>query len=56
MIADQPLMVYPKSKDEENEPTRQNMDDLAERWAAKRKGSTMKGQTVNLADYLNNKI
>lgn len=56
MIADQPLVVYPKSKDEKKEPTRQNMDDLAERWAAKRKGSTMKGQTVNLADYLNNKI
>nr|DAG40132.1 MAG TPA: hypothetical protein [Caudoviricetes sp.] len=56
MIADQPLVIYPKSNEEENEPTRQDMDDLAERWAAKRKGSTMKGQEVNLADYLNNKI
>ena len=57
MVADQPLVVYPKSEDEKkSEPTRNSMDDLAERWAAKNKGNKSNGQKVDLNAYLRNGI
>ena len=57
MVADQPLVVYPKSDDSKgDEPTRSDMDDLAERWAAKNKGKLNAGRKVDLGDYLRNGI
>lgn len=58
MVADQPLVVYPKSDDEKKqEPTRAKMDDFAERWAAKqRKTVGAKGQKIDLNGYLRNGI
>lgn len=57
MVADQPLVVYPKEKDgKKDEPTRSSMDDLAERWEAKNKSSNPKEQKVDLTDYLRNGI
>ena len=57
MTIDQPLVVYPK--DDDNKPkehTQKKMDDFYERWAAKKKGTTMAGKKISLGDYLSNKI
>lgn len=55
MVADQPLVVYPKSKDSEPKaPTKKSMDDFADRWAAKRNGNTLSGQKIDLGEYLRN--
>jgi len=57
MVADQPLVVYPKSKDSAPKtPTRKSMDDFADRWRAKRQGKSMAGQKINLGEYLRNGI
>lgn len=59
MMADQPLVVYPKSdNDKPKEVSQKSMDNLYERWAAKRKetGGIKKGEKISLSDYLNNKI
>lgn len=56
MTIDQPLVVYPK--DDDNKPkehTQKKMDDFYERWAAKKKGTTLAGKKISLGDYLNNK-
>lgn len=51
MVADQPLVVYPKSKKEK--ATKKKMDDAYDRWAARKKGEqSMLGQKVSLKDFL----
>ncbi len=51
MVADQPLVVYPKNK--EAKPTKKKMDDAYERWAARKKGEqSMLGKEVSLKDFL----
>lgn len=59
MVADQPLTVYPKTKEEggPKKHTKKEMDDLYDRWMEKKKeeGSVV-GKKINLADYMNNKI
>lgn len=56
MIADQPLVVYPKDKNEKKAPTKKSMDDFADRWMAKQKGKTLAGQAISLDEYLRNGI
>ena len=58
MVADQPIVVYPKTKNEcgPKNHTKKEMDDMYERWAAKKNGSTLAGKKISLGDYLNNKI
>lgn len=56
MAIDHPVVVY--SDDEKNkavECNRKNMDALADRWAEKRKGKSLKGKKISLGEYLNNK-
>lgn len=54
MVSDQPLVVYPKDKNEKKAPTKKRMDDFADRWAAKRNGNTLSGQKIDLGEYLRN--
>lgn len=56
MIADQPLVVYPKDKGEKKAPTRKTMDDFADKWMAKKQGKTLSGQKISLDEYLRNGI
>ena len=59
MVADQPLVVYPKTKKEvgQKKHTLKEMDDLYDRWMEKKKKEgSLVGKKINLADYLNNKI
>lgn len=59
MVADQPLVVYPKTKKEfgPNNHTKKEMDDLYDRWMEKKKNEgSLIGKKISLADYLNNKI
>lgn len=61
MIADQPLVVYPKAKrlnaDGSKKHTLKEMDDLYDRWVAKKeKEGSLVGEKININDYLNNKI
>lgn len=59
MVADQPLVVYPKNKDKEKPVTSKSMDDFYDRWKAKRDamgGTTSNGGKFSLDDYLNNRI
>ena len=59
MVADQPLVVYPKAKKEggTKNHTKQEMDDLYDRWIEKKKKEeSLIGKKISLADYLNNKI
>ena len=56
MTIDQPLVVYPKDESKPVEHSKKNMDDMYERWAAKKNGSTLAGKKISLGDYLNNKI
>lgn len=55
MVADQPLVVYPKTKKEgPKKHTLKQMDDLYDKWAErKKKEGSLIGKTVSLADYLN---
>lgn len=59
MVADQPLVVYPKTKKEDGpkKHTKKEMDDLYDGWMEKKKkeGSLI-GKKISLADYLNNKL
>lgn len=59
MVADQPLVVYPKTKKGSGPKnhTKKEMDDLYDRWMEKKKkeGSLI-GKKISLADYLNNKL
>ena len=59
MVADQPLVVYPKTKKESGpkKHTKKEMDDLYDRWMEKKKkeGSLI-DKKISLADYLNNKL
>lgn len=53
MVADQPLVVYPKSG--AAKPTKKKMDDAYDRWAErKKKEDSMVGKTISLKDFLNN--
>lgn len=57
MVADQPLVVYPKTKKESGpkKHTLKEMDDLYDRWMEKRKNKgSLVGKNINLTDYLNN--
>lgn len=59
MVADQPLVVYPKTKNEggPKKHTKKEMDDLYDRWMEKKKKEeSLIGKKISLADYLNNKI
>lgn len=59
MVADQPLVVYPKNKKEvgPKNHTKKEMDDLYDRWMEKKKNEgSLIGKKISLADYLNNKI
>ena len=59
MVADQPLVVYPKTKNEvgQKKHTKKEMDDLYDRWMEKKKKEgNIVGKKISLADYLNNKI
>lgn len=59
MVADQPLVVYPKNKDSEKKVTSKSMDDFYERWKAKKdaqKSVIRKGEKISLDDYLRNGI
>ena len=58
MVADQPLVVYPKTKNEvgPKKHTKKEMDDLYDRWMEKKKKEeSLIGKKISLADYLNNK-
>ena len=55
MTIDQPLVVYPKDESKPVERSKKNMDDMYERWAAKKNGSTLAGKMISLVYYLNNK-
>lgn len=57
MVADQPLVVYPKTKKESGpkKHTLKEMDDLYDRWMEKKKKEgSLVGKNINLVDYLNN--
>lgn len=59
MVADQPLVVYPKTKKDgcPKNHTKREMDDLYDRWMEKKKNEgSLIGKKISLADYLNNKI
>ena len=59
MVADQPLVVYQKTKNEggPKKHTKKEMDDLYDRWMEKKKKEeSIIGKKISLADYLNNKI
>ena len=59
MVADQPLVVYPKTKNEggSKKHTKKEMDDLYDRWMEKKKKEeSLIGKKISLADYLNNKL
>ena len=59
MVADQPLVVYPKTKNEVGlkNHTKKEMDDLYDRWMEKKKNEgSLVGKKISLADYLNNKL
>lgn len=59
MVADQPLVVYTKTKNEgvPKNHTKKEMDDLYDRWMEKKKNEgSLIGKKISLADYLNNKI
>lgn len=59
MVADQPLVVYPKNKKEggPKNHTKKEMDDLYDIWMEKKKNEgSLIGKKISLADYLNNKI
>ena len=59
MVADQPLVVYPKIKNEggPKNHTKKEMDDLYDRWMEKKKNEgSLIGKKISLADYLNNKL
>ena len=59
MVADQPLVVYPKTKKEggPKNHTKKEMDDLYDRWMEKKKNEgSLVGKKISLADYLNNKL
>ena len=59
MVSDQPLVVYPKTKNEGGlkSHTKKEMDDLYDRWMEKKKNEgSLIGKKISLADYLNNKI
>ena len=59
MVADQPLVVYPKAKKEggPKNHTKKEMDDLYDRWMEKKKNEeSLVGKKISLADYINNKI
>lgn len=53
MVADQPLVVYPKD-DKEKAHTKRRMDEVADKWAEKHKGKSLAGQKISLGDYLRN--
>ena len=59
MVADQPLVVYPKTNNEvgPKNHTKKEMDDLYDRWIEKKKKEgNIVGKKISLADYLNNKL
>lgn len=59
MVADQSLVVYPKTKKEggPKKHTKKEMDDLYDRWMEKKKNEgSLIGKKISLADYLNNKL
>ena len=59
MVADQPLVVYPKTKNEggPKKHTKKEMDDLYDRWMEKKKKEeSLIGKKISLTDYLNNKL
>lgn len=59
MVADQPLVVYPKTKKEggQKKHTLKEMDDLYDRWMEKKKNEgSLVGKNINLTDYLNNEL
>ena len=59
MIADQPLVVYPKSNEKDKPITKKSADDFYDRWKAKKDAigkNAHKGEKISLGDYLNNRI
>lgn len=59
MVADQPLVVYPKTKKESGpkKHTLKEMDDLYDSWMEKKKKEgSLVGEKINLVGYLNNKL
>lgn len=59
MVADQPLVIYPKTKKESGtkKHTLKEMDDLYDRWMEKKKKEgSLVGKKISLADYLNNEL
>lgn len=59
MVADQPLVVYPKTKKKggPKKHTKKEMDELYDRWMEKKKNEgSLVGKKISLADYLNNKL
>ena len=59
MVADQPLVVYPKTKNEggTKNHTKKEMDDLYDRWMEKKKKEgSLVGEKIDLVGYLNNKL
>ena len=56
MAVDQPLVSYPREKDGDKKHSKDEMDSVHDRWAAKKKGRRLVGEKISLGDYLNNKI
>lgn len=56
MVADQPLVVYPKNNDgdHEKEVTKKSMDDFYEKWKKKKESCSSAGKKIQLGDYLRN--
>lgn len=52
MVADQPLVLY----ESDRKIGKKEMDDLSDRWHAKRKGRTFAGKEISLSDYLQQDI
>ena len=58
MVADQPLVIYPKTnKSGDKKHTIEEMDALYDKWEEqKKKEGSLVGKAFSLDDYLNNRI
>lgn len=57
MAVDQPLVVYPKDKDRAAKHSKKKMDDVYERWVAKKhKENSVVGEQISLTDYFKNTV
>lgn len=52
MTVDVPIVRY--KSDEQKKHGKKEMDALADAWAERRKGKTLKGKKISLSEYLRN--